>query len=117
MQRRCFREDYRKLQQSKPYRFVDEVIFSDRPLAGISDTRLRATAERGRKFLTDLRAAWEIEGVVKGLSARWIDPSYGGDPIRNPDSLHTGRNMYGFDPSARADAGGLRGGQGGHRAA
>jgi cobaltochelatase CobN len=93
------REDYRKLQQSKPYRFVDEVIFSDRPLAAISDARLRATAERGRKFLTDLRAAWEIEGVVKGLSARWIDPSYGGDPIRNPDSLHTGRNMYGFDPS------------------
>ncbi len=93
------REDYRKLQQSKPYRFVEEVIFSDRPLAGISDARLRATAERGRKFLTDLRAAWEIEGVVKGLSARWIDPSYGGDPIRNPDALHTGRNMYGFDPS------------------
>lgn len=46
-----------------------------------------------------LRAAWEVEGVVKGLSARWIDPSYGGDPIRNPDALHTGRNMYGFDPS------------------
>jgi cobaltochelatase CobN len=93
------REDYRKLQQSKPYRFVDEWVFSERPLAEMSDARLRATAERGRKFLTDLRAAWEIEGVVKGLSARWIDPSYGGDPIRNPDSLNTGRNMYGFDPS------------------
>ncbi len=93
------REDYRKLQQSKPYRFVDDWVFSERPLTEMSDARLRATAERGRKFLTDLRAAWEIEGVVKGLSARWIDPSYGGDPIRNPDSLHTGRNMYGFDPS------------------
>ena len=93
------REDYRKLQQSKPYRFVEDVIFSEKPLSEISDAKLRATAERGRKFLVDLRAAWEIEGVIKGLSSRWIDPSYGGDPIRNPDSLHTGRNMYGFDPS------------------
>jgi len=93
------RDDYRKIQQSKPYRFVEEVIFSDRPLAEIADTRLRETAEKGRRFLIDLRAAWEIEGVVKGLSSRWIDPSYGGDPIRNPDALHTGRNMYGFDPS------------------
>lgn len=97
--RAMLREDYRKLQQSKPYRFVDEWVFSERPLSELSDARLRATAERGRKFLADLRAAWEIEGVVKGLSARWIDPSYGGDPIRNPDALHTGRNMYGFDPS------------------
>lgn len=92
------REDYKKIQQSKPYRFVEEVVFSDRPLSEISDARLRATAEKGRKFLVDLRAEWEIEGVVKGLSSLWIDPSYGGDPIRNPDALHTGRNMYGFDP-------------------
>lgn len=93
------REDYRKLQQSPPYRFVDEIVFSEQPLSGIADARLRAVAERGRKFLVDLRAEWEIEGVLRGLSARWIDPSYGGDPIRNPDALHTGRNMYGFDPS------------------
>ena len=60
---------------------------------GIVDAALR-----GRQFRVDLRAAWEIEGVSQGLSARWIDPSYGGDPIRNPDALHTGRNLYGFDP-------------------
>lgn len=93
------REDYRKLQQSTPYRFVEEVVFGEQPLSGISDEKLRAVAERGRKFAVDLRAEWEIEAVLKGLSARWIDPSYGGDPIRNPDALHTGRNMYGFDPS------------------
>jgi cobaltochelatase CobN len=93
------RQDYRQIQQSKPYRFVDDVIFSEQALSDIADAKLRAIAERGRKFLLDLRAEWEIEGVIKGLSARWIDPSYGGDPIRNPDALHTGRNMYGFDPS------------------
>ena len=49
--------------------------------------------------MANLRAAWETEGISQALAARWIDPSYGGDPIRNPDALHTGRNMYGFDPS------------------
>ena len=94
----AFKGDYQALQQTRPYRFVEDYVFSDRPLDELADTRLRALALRGRQFRADLRAAWEIEGVSRGLSARWIDPSYGGDPIRNPDALHTGRNMYGFDP-------------------
>lgn len=94
----AFKGDYKALQQTPPYRFVEDYVFSERPVDELTDTQLRALALRGRKFLVDLRAAWEIEGVSQGLSARWIDPSYGGDPIRNPDALHTGRNMYGFDP-------------------
>lgn len=94
-----FRGDYKQLQQTKPYKTVEEWVFSDRPLTDISDEKLRAQMELGRKYLVDLYAKHEIEGVSSGLSARWIDPSYGGDPIRNPDSLPTGRNMYGFDPS------------------
>ncbi|MDP3878386.1 MAG: cobaltochelatase subunit CobN [Methylobacter sp.] len=94
-----FRGDYKQLQQTKPYQFVEEWVFSDKALAGISDEKLRAQAELGRKYRVDLQAKHEITGVGKGLSSRWIDPSYGGDPIRNPDALPTGRNMYGFDPS------------------
>ncbi|MDP2770559.1 MAG: cobaltochelatase subunit CobN [Giesbergeria sp.] len=95
----AFKGDYKDLQKSPPYRFVDDWVFSERPLHGLEDTALRALAEKGRRFRISLRADWEVEGVLRGLSARWIDPSYGGDPIRNPDALHTGRNMYGFDPS------------------
>ena len=95
----AFKGDYKQLQQTKPYKFVEDYVFSERALDELKDPQLRALAVKGRKFLLDLRADWEIEGVAKGLSARWIDPSYGGDPIRNPDSLNTGRNMYGFDPS------------------
>lgn len=95
----AFKGDYKNLQQTRPYRFVEDYVFSERALDALTDPQLRALAVRGRKFLVDLQAHWEIEGVSKALSARWIDPSYGGDPIRNPDALHTGRNMYGFDPS------------------
>lgn len=94
-----FREDYHQLQQSKPYRFVEQYVFAEEPLQNLSDEKLKALAEKGKRFLVDLRAAWETEAVSLALSARWIDPSYGGDPIRNPDALHTGRNIYGFDPS------------------
>lgn len=94
-----FRDDYRNLAQTASYQFVLKNVFSDKPLSEIEDAKLRTLAEKGRKFLVDLHANWETEAVSLGLSARWIDPSYGGDPIRNPDALHTGRNMYGFDPS------------------
>ncbi len=97
--RAAFKGDYKNLQQTAPYRFVHDWVFSERPLHELDDPQLRTLAQKGRRFLVSLRAAWEVEGVVKGLSARWIDPSYGGDPIRNPDALHTGRNMYGFDPA------------------
>jgi cobaltochelatase CobN len=95
----AFKGDYKNLQQTRPYRFVEDYVFSNRSLDDLNDPQLQALAVRGRKFLVDLRADWEIEGISKALSARWIDPSYGGDPIRNPDALHTGRNIYGFDPS------------------
>ncbi|MBL8311646.1 MAG: cobaltochelatase subunit CobN [Burkholderiales bacterium] len=94
----AFKGDYKQLQQTKPYRFVEDYVFADKPLDELTDPQLKKLAQRGREFAIALRAAWEVEGVSKGLSARWIDPSYGGDPIRNPDALHTGRNMYGFDP-------------------
>ncbi|MCC6161646.1 MAG: cobaltochelatase subunit CobN [Nitrosomonas sp.] len=96
--RALLRDDYRKIQQSEPYRFVETHVFSDLPLSQISNPELRALAERGRQFRMNLRATQEIGAVVKGLSSHWIDPSYGGDPIRNPDALPTGCNMYGFDP-------------------
>ncbi|GAB6148730.1 magnesium chelatase subunit H [Stetteria hydrogenophila] len=40
----------------------------------------------------------EIRSVIEGLNARYIEPSTGGDVIRNPDALPTGRNIHQFDP-------------------
>ncbi len=96
----AFRGDYRALAESAPYRFVDEYVFDDaRATDSIEDPALRALAKRGREHREALRAEGEIDAVLRALSARWVDPSYGGDPIRNPDALPTGRNVYGFDPS------------------
>ncbi|MCP5268837.1 MAG: cobaltochelatase subunit CobN [Zoogloeaceae bacterium] len=64
---------------------------ADKPLAG--------QFEQGKRWYEDLGAADEMDGLQAALAGRYISTSYGGDPIKNPDALPTGRNLYGFDPS------------------
>ena len=59
-----------------------------------------------RQQLTQARAWWqaldagsETQGLLAALAGRYVPTSYGGDPVKNPDALPTGRNLYGFDPS------------------
>lgn len=41
----------------------------------------------------------EIPGLLRALDGRFVPAAYGGDPLRNVDSLPTGRNLTGLDPS------------------
>lgn len=41
----------------------------------------------------------ELDQMIAALNARYIAPGTGNDPVRNPDSLPTGKNFYGVDPS------------------
>jgi magnesium chelatase subunit H len=54
----------------------------------------------------------EIDGLMRALDGRYIRPVPGGDLIRSPSILPTGRNVHGFDPfripSAFAVADGAR---------
>ncbi len=40
----------------------------------------------------------ELGAVVRALDGRFISPAPGGDVLRNPQVLPTGRNIHGFDP-------------------
>jgi len=40
----------------------------------------------------------ELDGIVHALSGGYIRPVSGGDILRSPDVLPTGRNIHGFDP-------------------
>ena len=59
-----------------------------------------------------LRQDHEVDGILRALDARFIRPVAGGDLIRSPEMLPTGRNIHGFDPfripSAFAVADGAR---------
>lgn len=40
----------------------------------------------------------EMESLVRSLRGGYVSAGPGNDPIRNPDSLPTGKNFYAFDP-------------------
>merc|ERR550534_411229 len=42
----------------------------------------------------------ELPGLLKALDGEFIEPGPGGDPIRNPDVLPTGKNMHALDPNS-----------------
>merc|ERR1711988_388679 len=42
----------------------------------------------------------EVGAMLEALDGKYIIPGPGGDPIRNPDVLPTGKNMHGLDPQS-----------------
>merc|ERR1719502_1606351 len=42
----------------------------------------------------------EMGALLEGLEGQFITPGPGGDPIRNPAVLPTGKNMHALDPQA-----------------
>ncbi len=47
----------------------------------------------------DLETPSEIDAIVEALEGRYVPPSSGGDLIRNPQSVPTGRNLHGLNPA------------------
>lgn len=47
---------------------------------------------------TALTSDGELSGLMRALDGRYLRPAPGGDVLRNPHVLPTGRNMHGFDP-------------------
>lgn len=54
-----------------------------------------ALRDRARRFLSEDA---ETPALLRALGGRFIRPVPGGDLIRNPDILPTGRNVHAFDP-------------------
>ena len=52
-----------------------------------------------RKYQTNLTSSTpsELQAVLNGLKGGYIPPSSGGDPITNPTTIPTGRNLYSID--------------------
>ena len=56
------------------------------------------TPETQAQMAEMLRQETELSGLMRALSARYIAPVPGGDLIRSPEVLPTGRNIHAFDP-------------------
>ncbi|KJK16572.1 hypothetical protein UB46_36130 [Burkholderiaceae bacterium 16] len=94
-----FALDYTQLAQSEPYAMLRRYVIDGAPLTGLSDARQREDMQRARTLYASLDAAPESQAILTALAGRYVLAGTGGDPVRNPDALPTGRNLYGFDPS------------------
>jgi cobaltochelatase CobN len=74
--------------------------------ASIKGQQLEGLTEALQNWLATAKQYWdnfgdiaETENLLKALSGNYIPVSYGGDPIRSPESVPTGRNLIGFNPA------------------
>ncbi|MFS2205102.1 cobaltochelatase subunit CobN [Variovorax sp. Varisp36] len=100
----AFLIDAKRIADSRPTRWVELALVDAQTASAMGKTvagkqSLLLLAERAQKLDAVLAHNEEIEGLLTALDGRYLKSSYGGDPVRNPDSLPTGRNLYGFDPS------------------
>ncbi len=58
-----------------------------------------------------MREDHEVVGLLRALDGRYIRPAPGGDLLRTPEILPTGRNLHGFDPFRIPSAFAMRSGQ------
>jgi magnesium chelatase subunit H len=76
--------------------------------AGVTLDVLRTLADTAALLAED----HELDGILRALDGRFVRPAPGGDLLRTPQILPTGRNLHGFDPfripSAYAVADGAR---------
>ncbi len=78
--------------------------FGASPSEAAAAETAQAMARRGEEspdhYMAKIRACGpsEMDALIRGLSGGYVPPGSGNDPIRNPESLPTGRNFYAFDP-------------------
>ena len=114
----AFLIDHKAVSQSRPARWL-EVALRDAEAASTLDQRpaapesavpnraaerpidtpaLLSLAQQAQRLERLLSVEGEIAGLLTALEGGFLPAAYGGDPIRNPDSLPTGRNLTGLDP-------------------
>ncbi|MGQ3055292.1 MAG: cobaltochelatase subunit CobN, partial [Roseateles sp.] len=115
----AFLIDHARVAGSRPGQWLD-VALKDAQAASVLDLRppepeghvpnraarkaidtpaLLKLAERAQELERRLATEGELPGLLAALNGRFLPAAYGGDPLRNPDSLPTGRNLAGLDPN------------------
>jgi len=84
---------------------VEAALYLDAALRGNPTPAYGATAdlEKDVAFARDMRgrllkAGDEITGLIRALNGEYVETGPGPDPIRNPASVPTGKNLYALNP-------------------
>ncbi len=88
-----------------PLEAVQALVEGATPGGGLAPGGFRAPPKPELALFRDLERAnrmlgedTEIDAIVHALDGGFLRPAPGGDVVRTPDVLPTGRNLHGFDP-------------------
>lgn len=92
-----------KLEDLIGFKTVREFIVNEDKLNGDHaddiSKELQVFIDKGRNMYQRLTDIKEMKHLLDGLAGKYIPVKNGGDPVRSPDAVPTGFNLYGFDPS------------------
>lgn len=63
------------------------------------DTALSEGMIEAKKYYKSLVGQQEMPALIAALNGQYLSVATGGDPIRNPEAMPTGKNMIGFNPA------------------
>lgn len=84
--------DFEEIKNSKEFLHIKDLLIGKKIAQNDRD-------KRALEFYEKLSGALEMPRLLDALNGKYIPTGYGGDPIRNPDSLPSGFNHTGFDPT------------------
>ncbi len=80
------------------YQLLSKFIAAPQSLNNLGD-KLQSDLLIAKSYWDNFQNIAEISNLLAAMEADYIPVSYGGDPIRNPQAVPTGRNLIGFNPA------------------
>lgn len=80
-------------------------------LEGVPEPVCQSIVETLRELNESLQRETELSAIVHALDGGYLKPVVGGDLLRAPEILPTGRNLHGFDPYRMPSVSALRSGE------
>jgi len=90
-------QEYQQIYKTNSFKFLKEHLIDNKTLSNYS-ADVQVYLEQAKKHYANFLAEKEIEHLLAALEAKHIPTGTGNDPIRNPEAVPTGKNIYGFDP-------------------
>ncbi len=91
--------DYRTLNQAPEYQLIKTFVIDGVSLDKIKNDELRDLLIESKANYANFQNIEENSALLEALAGQYVSSSTGGDPVRSPEALPSGRNLYGFDPS------------------
>lgn len=91
-------KNYKDLNNSRAYQLIQKYAIKNEAIAA-GDKEFEPYINMAKEYVKAFKNQKEIVNLLRAMSGEYIATSTGGDSIRNPECLPTGRNLYGFDPN------------------